>query len=193
MRASRSESGNQSAIDYSQNGSHILDADKETFNYLFSLYYRQLYHYGFKITANEELVKDCIQELFLVLWKKRQTINEIKCIRAYLISSLRRMVFRQLKKQRNSYERDRSYIDSSFSDTVDLENLADHFETKPECRKRLSDAINSLSNRQKEAVNLKFYDGLNNREIACVMEINLQSVYNHISEAVRQLQGLIGR
>jgi RNA polymerase sigma factor (sigma-70 family) len=52
-------------------------------------------------------------------------------------------------------------------------------------------ALQSLSKRQKESVYLKFYDGLSNTEIAEVMGVNIQSVYNHVSEAIGEMQEFV--
>ncbi|MDZ7690830.1 MAG: sigma factor-like helix-turn-helix DNA-binding protein [Balneolaceae bacterium] len=46
----------------------------------------------------------------------------------------------------------------------------------------------ALSDKQKEAVFLKFYSGLTNTEIAQVMDVNRQSVYNYIYRAIQALQ-----
>jgi RNA polymerase sigma factor (sigma-70 family) len=53
------------------------------------------------------------------------------------------------------------------------------------------EALLSLTHRQKEAVYLKFYNGLTNDEISEVMQVNKQSVYNHISKAIQKMQGFV--
>ncbi|MEX0779042.1 MAG: sigma-70 family RNA polymerase sigma factor [Balneolales bacterium] len=171
--------------------SNIQLGNKDAFTQLYTLYYRQLFNYGFKMTLNEELVKDCIQELFLTMWNQREMGSEIYCMKSYLICSMRRIVLRQIKKQKNCYERNRQYIDSFLDNLYGVEDLDELDEVTYKRQQKLNKAIHSLSTRQKEAVYLKYYDGLTNSEISYVMEINLQSVYNHISGAVRQLQGLV--
>lgn len=41
---------------------------------------------------------------------------------------------------------------------------------------------------QKEAIYLKFYNGLSNNEIPQVMNVNEQSVYSHVSQAIIRMQ-----
>ncbi|MEX2403954.1 MAG: sigma-70 family RNA polymerase sigma factor [Balneolales bacterium] len=191
IEANRSGSWGKSASANSrQVWSNIKTGNKDAFTQLYTLYYRQLYNYGYKIAPNEELIKDCIQELFLAMWNQRETENEIHSMRSYLITAMRRIILRQIKKQKNCHERNRQYIDDFFDGIHDAEDPDERYEVTFN-QQKLSKAINSLSTRQKEAVYLKYYDGLSNSEISYVMEINLQSVYNHISGAVRQLQELI--
>ncbi|MEX1135679.1 MAG: sigma-70 family RNA polymerase sigma factor [Balneolales bacterium] len=182
--------GKSASANSRQVWSNIKTGNKDAFTQLYTLYYRQLYNYGYKIAPNEELIKDCIQELFLAMWNQRETENEIHSMRSYLITAMRRIILRQIKKQKNCHERNRQYIDDFFDGIHDAEDPDERYEVTFN-QQKLSKAINSLSTRQKEAVYLKYYDGLSNSEISYVMEINLQSVYNHISGAVRQLQKLI--
>jgi RNA polymerase sigma factor (sigma-70 family) len=78
-----------------------------------------------------------------------------------------------------------------FEEVYNIEELMIHFETDREKKSQLALALQSLSERQKEAVYLKFYDGLSNTEIAEVMQINVQSVYNHVSEAIAEMQEFV--
>ncbi len=166
----------------------IRNGCEKSFSDLYCLYYHRLFRYGYSISANHELIKDSIQELFLVIWSHRNTINKAHSVKAYLFCSMRRIMFRNLHKQRNRYERNRDYIENNFQELFNIEELLVYFEIEREKKNNLIEALNFLSNRQKEAVYLKFYDGLTNDEISNVMNINKQSVYNHISEAINQLQ-----
>lgn len=170
---------------------NLKNNDEEALTRLFYIYYSHLFSYGMKIIPNEDLIKDCIQELFLTLWDKRKNINEAYSVKSYLLISLRRSIFRKLKKQRNRYERDKNYVDFSFEDTLNAEQLIIHFEKKHQDLHKLNKALDSLGKRHKKAIYLKFYEGLNNSEIADVMDINPQSVYNYVSDAICQLQSVV--
>jgi len=150
--------------------------------------YSQLFNYAAQIHSNQDLIKDSIQELFLILWDRRHAINEAQSVKTYLFFSLRRIMLRKLTKRRNRKERNRAYYDNYFEDTFSVEELIVHFETEESRKKAFFKAIHSLNGRQKEALYLKFYDGLTTQEISYVMDINKQSVYNHISEAINKLQ-----
>lgn len=171
--------------------SNLREGDQEAISKLFCRFYSQLYNYGFNIVARNDLVKDCIQELFLTLWKKRNTINQSHSVKAYLLSSYRRIIFRRLDKQKNRAERNHEYESNFFDDVYNIEELMIHFETDKKRKKQLAKAIGSLSKRQREAIYLKFYNGLSSREIALIMDVNKQSVYNHVSQAINKMQNYV--
>ncbi len=171
--------------------SEIQSGNQESLSKIFCYTYSQLFNYGYKIVQDEALIKDCIQELFLNLWHKRDRVSEANSVRFYLISSLRRVIFRRLNKQRNMAKRNYEYTHDAFSEIYNIEQLLIHFETENEKKQKLQEALLSLSSRQKEAVYLKFFNGLSNDEISEVMQVNKQSVYNHISKAIQKMQDFV--
>ncbi|MDR8392708.1 sigma-70 family RNA polymerase sigma factor [Aliifodinibius sp. S!AR15-10] len=171
--------------------SQLQMGNKEAVSKLFCRYYSKLYNYGYNIIPDRELVRDCIQELFLTLWNKREGINEPHSVKAYLISSFRRLIFRKLNKHRNRKKRNQVYTDNFLEESCNVEELMVHCETKKELKQKLEEAIDSLSDRQKESIYLKFYQGLTTDEISIVMEVNKQSVYNHVSVAISNMQNYI--
>src|SRR5438477_11434432 len=77
----------------------MADGDTDAFLIIYESHYKALFSYGFTLTANTELTKDCIQELFLEIWEKHATINkEVENIRAYLFTWLRRKIFKELAR-----------------------------------------------------------------------------------------------
>lgn len=169
----------------------IRNDEKQALAKLFCKYYEYLYNYGYKIVPGEEFIKDCIQDLFLTIWKSRKTINSADSVKSYLFISMRRTIFRKLRKQKARKIRNKKYLDVSFEDLFNMEDLMIHLETQNEHKKKLIVAIDSLGKKQKEAIYLKFYEGFSSNEIAAIMGIKRQSVYNHISEGVQKLKEFI--
>lgn len=178
-------------VNFDELWSGIREGNEEALSKLFCLFYSHLFNYGFKIVPQQALIKDSIQELFLTLWKKREQISEAHSVKSYLFHSLRRIILRNLTRQKNRSNRNRVYMDNFFEEIYNVEELIVHFETRREKRERLSRSLKLLSKRQKEAICLKFYNGLSNTEISHVMGINQQSVYNHVSKAIDKLQEFV--
>src|SRR5687768_18474530 len=72
------------------------DGSREALNSLFEKYAPSLYYYAKSISRDQALVADCIQDLFIELWIRRNTISDVKSIKSYLIKSVRRRVLRRL-------------------------------------------------------------------------------------------------
>lgn len=175
-------------IDLDNLWSKVRSGRERALSELFCVSYSWLFKYGYRIVPREAFVKDAIQELFLILWEKREAINEARSVKSYLCSSLRRLIFRRMRKQKNRAKRNHDYRQNYIEDLRNREELIIRFEVNQEKERQLSLAIGSLSDRQKEAIFLKFYDGLSNSEIARIMEINKQSVYNHVSTAINKMR-----
>lgn len=161
---------------------------EESLSKLFCHYYNHLYNYGCNIAQSEELVRDCIQDLFLRLWNRRKKISEAHSVKSYLLCSLKRLILRKIKKTDGRKKRNNTYVEDYFEEVVNIEEMMIHFETKKQQERQLARSLESLSGRQKEAIYLRFYEGLSTNEAAFVMQINKQSVYNHVSEAIKKLE-----
>jgi len=77
----------------------MTEGDQKAFLHIYESQYRSLLSYGFSMTANLELTKDCIQEMFLELWNKHATVNkDVRDVRSYLFTWLRRKMSRELAR-----------------------------------------------------------------------------------------------
>lgn len=169
----------------------ITNGNEDALDSLFCLTYSHLYNYGFQITPQKGLVKDAIQELFLRLWRSHPNLSDAYSVKSYLLHSLRRILLRDLETRRNRSERNKKYVKDSFNEIYNIEELLIHLETEQQQKEQLLEALDSLSERQKEAIFLKFYEGASNEEIAEIMEINTQSVYNLIYRSIEKLKSVV--
>lgn len=165
--------------------------EREALDRLFRLFYTPLFDYGIKIISDEEMVKDGIQKLFLRLWERHNSLAQADSVQAYLLLSLRRILLRQVNRQKKRYEYNRKYMDEIFSVSFSMEELLVRIELDEEKKQELVKAINHLNSRQKETLFLRYYHGLTNGEIATIMNINRQSVRNNLARAIKSLRGII--
>ncbi len=146
-----------------------------------------LLKYGSRFTSNSQTVEDCIQDLFVEIWRNRQGIGQTDSIKRYLLASLRRKILRHLDKQKRLV-----YSEDSEPHSFDLEIAIDEKmvqkEIKQEYSEQLQAAFNHLSKRQKEAIYLKYYAGLEYEDICEVMDINYQSIRNLVSNALKKMK-----
>ena len=131
------------------------------------------------------MVKDLIQELFVKLWERRESIGDVVNVKAYLLVSLRNELIHASKNNRLS--------DSTLSEKAGLFILAaEDFmiieEDSKELKLRLVAVLNKLSDRQREVIMLRFYHNLSFEELAEVMEMNTQSVRNLLFRALERIR-----
>jgi RNA polymerase sigma factor (sigma-70 family) len=162
--------------------------DKEAFLTLYQSHYQALFCYGFSLSVDRDLTKDCIQELFLEIWNSRPSLNkEVKNVRTYLFTWLRRKISRELSKLAKERLLDGTagefpFIQSSY------EELLIAFQQSEEKKEQLRAALRKLTKKQLEVVKMKFFENLSYRAIADQTSLTPRTVYNLVYEAIRHLR-----
>jgi len=154
---------------------------------LYKKYVQRLYDYGMNTSKDYDLVLDCLQELFLRLWNKRESVSEITAVKPYLYKSFRRLLIHQLVEQRRLLTFLAGQA-AAFEFTLSIESTLIEDEVRAERMKNLRACIQSLTKGQREVIYLKFFNDLSYREIADVTEIRVDSVYNLVSKATEVLR-----
>jgi RNA polymerase sigma-70 factor (ECF subfamily) len=162
--------------------------NKDAFNYVFNSYIKVLYAYGEKITKDKALVQDCIQDLFIELWKRKSALSDTDSIKYYLFKSLRRRIVRKLAGNFNFLRISKLTDDFNFAIEFSHENKLVNEQLAEDRKKIVAKSLEKLSNRQREAIYLKFYQKLSSQEIADTMEIDINSLYNLISKSIEILR-----
>jgi len=165
----------------------MVGGDQNAFLTIYQSNYQALFCYGFSITADRELTKDCIQELFLEIWKTRVTLSkEVGNIRSYLFTWLRRKISYALSRLAKAktvvLKQDATLNQSCYVD------LLIAFQLSEEKKEQLRDALSKLTKKQLEIIKLKFFDNLSYAEISAKTSLAPRTVYNLIYEAIRHLR-----
>ncbi len=158
------------------------------YSLLYKKYVHRLYNYGMHTCKNKDLVLDCLQELFALLWDRREKLSEVTCVNYYLFKSFRRLLMNKLtlgKKFLISLNDRDSY---GFHFTPSTEEVLIEEEWTEERSRKVRNSLNDLTKRQREAIFLKFFNQLSYHEVAAIMDLHVDSVYNLISKAIDVLR-----
>lgn len=161
--------------------------DEKALITIFDRFTRVLYNYGYKIISDRELVKDCIQELFIEIWQNRTRLGDTDSIKYYLFKSLRRKLVRSKAKSENRLFGNLS-IDYSKEVSPSHEFVLITEQISIEKKEKVMIMLSKLTKRQHEALFLRYFEELNCDQIAIVMELSKQAVYNLIHHALDQLK-----
>ena len=164
----------------------LKSGETSSFEEIFKIYYRPLFNYGMRLNHDEDEVKDCIQNLFLTIWERKEHLGESDSIRNYLLASLRRLIIKRMNAAKNTFI------------PIDFENITFHADLSAEAKiiqeqtsldsiDILQNAISKLPHRQKEALFLRFYSDQSFADIATVMNISTRAVYKLIYKALDSL------
>lgn len=162
----------------------LFKGDSGAFEEIFNRYWLKLYAAAFKRVKSREVAEEIIQDLFTLLWTKRESIQIHTSLAAYLFTSVRYMVFNHIQKEivrenyKDSFQAASIFCDNSTEETVFLNELIRNIEKEvkylpPQCR-----SVFELSRKENKT----------NREIAEVLGISEKTVEGHLSKAIKQLK-----
>ena len=167
----------------------VCKGDEKAFKTLYSQYSKLLYQYGLKLTPKTELIEDCIQDLFTRIFKNHKNLGKTNNIKYYLLKSFRNNLVRLIEKEKKySFEdNDDYYFEIMFS----AEDQIVVSEEEQKKQKILVDALKKLSARQKEAIYLRYTNGMEYDEIGRVMKMSVEACRNIIYRAIKSLRSQI--
>ncbi|TDW97542.1 RNA polymerase sigma factor [Dinghuibacter silviterrae] len=164
----------------------LRDGDEGAFTALMERYYDTLYRYGHHFTKDDDLLTDCIQDVFVTLWQNRHKLEAINYPRQYLLTALKRRIIRLSDRERKMAGTPAD--DYAFSLEFSVEDLIVEKQLAEEKASKLRQILDQLPARQKEVIYLVYYQKLDPAQVAELMRIHRQSVYNLLSESLRKIK-----
>jgi RNA polymerase sigma factor (sigma-70 family) len=166
----------------------FISGDVEAFDFLMSSQFRILFHYGSKFSKDKEFVKDCIQDLFLGLWERRDNLSVEIPVKPYLMASLRRLMHRKHEVKARLAEDHFEGQEGLFEIEFSVEQEYIEKESTVALSHKLKKLLEELPLRQKEVIYLKFYQELDRNQISEIMEVSPQTVSNLLQIAIKHLK-----
>ena len=167
----------------------LRSGESQALEMIYRTYFKDLYRYGKKFTKDLNAIEDCIQEIFIDIWNSRAKISETNAIKPYLFVSLKRRLFKSLKKNRQTSEQEIGEM--NFDAELAIDQILINNEIKDEQSQALQSAFKQLSDRQKEILYLKYYAEMSYEDISEAMDLNYQSARNLVSRALTKLSKYI--
>src|SRR5687768_800197 len=168
----------------------LQQSDEEALALLMKMYYDDLYNYAARFTKDDGLIKDCIQEVFISLWQRRETVGAILSPKYYFLRAIKNKVLKSLDKSIRKVTSGHLQEDYDFFHEFSIERVIIEKQISEEKAEKVRKALSLLSKRQIEIIYLKYYQYLDHGQIAELMNISRQSVYNLLHEAIHKLRSL---
>ena len=158
------------------------------FSQLYNLHINVLFNYGLKLTIDKELLKDCIHDIFVKLYTKKDELGTIDNLRSYLLISLKNKLCDELR--RRMYMSDTAVEEVSISTPTDVEDDYMEEEQRKNEFSLVRRLLDQLSPRQREALTLYYIEEKKYEDICEIMNINYQSVRNLMHRGLTKLRSL---
>ena len=160
----------------------LSKGDLAAFDKLYWHYQRAVYKNIFQLVKDQGIAEDILQEVFLTLWEKRETINIDVSLGGWLFVS--------------SYNRSVNYLKKKLRENAAADLIRVAFENddkeagiiKEMRLKELEDAIENLSPQKRKVFYLCKLKGYTYEETAKVLNISKHTVKEYLSEAMHSIK-----
>ena len=161
----------------------LKDGDEGAYKKLYDIYYTSLVVYCYNLTKNQDRAEDIVQQTFMKIWIKRDSLN----IRSSLKNYLYRSVYNTfLKEYRKLKKEELTLLELKNSVLIDIIERDDS--VLEERIKLLESAIDQLPRKNKEVFLLSKKFGYKHKEIAAQLDISEKTVEKHISRATQSIK-----
>ena len=161
--------------------------DRKSFGDLFCRYYPLLFQYGAKLCPDNNVLEDCIQELFLELWQNHSP-SEVHSIKAYMLKALRYKIYKTYRRTGNH---NMAEVPEDLAFVLSHESFLISRQEDQQRTERILAAIGQLPNREREIIYLRLYQKLTYEEIIEVMQISYQAGRNLFCRAIKSLREIL--
>lgn len=160
--------------------------DAEAYSQLYDIYWEDLYIQAYKRINDEDLAKDMVQNVFINIWQRRETLTIETAFSHYLRAAVKFQIFSYFRSEKaKSNLMEQTLLRFSLSSTInDLEGYY-------ELEQLIAAEIELLPDKMKEAYLLKAAKH-STSEIARQLNLKEQTVSNHLSEALRRIRIKLG-
>jgi RNA polymerase sigma-70 factor (ECF subfamily) len=169
----------------------LRNKDLKVYKDLFFQYHGRLTLFACKFTGDMETAQDIVQDAFMALWEKSDTIAIKESPKAYLFQAVRNRSlnhFRHMGTRQNVLENLVAQIDSEERKVYSDFNNPFHSLLELELGQKITEVVDAMPEKCREVFVLSRQKELRNREIAEKMGISVKMVEKYISKALRILR-----
>src|SRR5262245_28938509 len=160
----------------------IRGGSADAFQELYESYRKPLANFLYRMCWNRALVDDLVQEVFLRVWRSRESYEPTAKVSTYLFRIASNLWINHAEKKRESVLGD--------ADRATDESPADPLE-RGEVRQAVKRAVEALPEGERLCLVLSEYNGLKYAEISEVLGIPVGTVKSRIFSAVQRLKAAL--
>ena len=160
--------------------------DQSAFDRLFKQYYKYLVVIAYKYVKDDHLSRDLVQDVFMDLWKRRESINIEQSLKFFLRRAvINRSLSTIRKNSRMSFEED-----AGLNVATKNNETESHYQMK-ELHEVLEAAYAKLPARCLEVFKLSRHEGLSHKEIAVKLDISTKTIENQMTKALKIIRAAL--
>ena len=158
--------------------------DNEAFERIYDLFWESLYAIGYNRLQSSTDVEDIIQELFVDLWNKRETIRVNESLRTYLFTAMKYKVIDHIRR---SKVKNVSFEDATLEAQLATETTDSNLSFS-ELYDQLREGIDRLPERCKLVFKMSRDEEMSAEEIASTLNVSKRTVETQIYKSLKHLK-----
>ena len=168
--------------------------DEAAFNYLASKYHRPIIHFLFRMVRNQAIAEELAQEVFLRVYRSRASYRAEAKFTTWLYRIATNLAVNHARDTRNERAVQNVYLDAPSDETgakpdvADDELSAEQGLLRQERMKVIRAHVMALPERQRMAVLMHKYQGMDYREIGQVLKLSESAVKSLLFRAYQSLR-----
>jgi len=168
----------------------FLAGDDGAFSKIYEKLVGDLLSFGATLSPDSELVRDCIQDIFLRIYQKKANLSSVDNIKVYLLIALKNALANAFKKNQTYRKFIASYeiVEEPMDDSEEERMIVQEYETA--IQNATAKYLSALTKRQQEIIRYRYMDELSLEEISKRLGINYHSVANIIQRALKKMRDL---
>ena len=160
----------------------VAEGNEKAFTQLVDLYWNKVYSHALAYVKSPPKAQEITQDIFLQVWKKRETLDEVSEFKNFLFILGRNQIVSALRKKLMET------TSQDILDTPEDQFLPDRQLEYKQSYQRILEAIEHLPPVRKTIFNLSRFEGLTYEEIAARLNISKNTVKEHIVLALNFLR-----
>lgn len=158
--------------------------EEEIFEQLYVLYADDLFNYGRRLGVPKDNMDDIIHDVFLNLMLKTPDLSKIENLRSYIFGSVHNKIIDTFRSSKKGNTR---LIFLEIEETEQIEDREKHLLVK-KLEDMLNSHIQSLSESQRTALILRYFQNLSYDEIAQILNCTPHAARKFVSKAIAALR-----
>lgn len=164
----------------------FVNGNHAAFSKLYNLHVNMLYNYGCRLTTDMELLKDCIQDVFIKIYNKQNELDTVQNFKSYLLISLKNKLCDESRKRIHLSDAAVEELDVMATENVESDYIA--AEKVHQTNSFVARMLDKLSPRQRTAIEMYYIEEQKYEDICVAMQMNYQSVRNLIHRGMLKLR-----
>jgi RNA polymerase sigma-70 factor (ECF subfamily) len=172
----------------------VAAGDESGFNYLVEKYHRPIIHFLMRMVRNQAIAEELAQEVFLRVYRSRESYRAEAKFSTWLYRIATNLAVNQARDSRHERAAKNVYLDAEDEETGSIPEVADDEPTveerllREERMKAIRTHVMALPERQRMAILMHKYQGMDYRQIGEVLKLSESATKSLLFRAYQTLR-----